>query len=124
MRKTCVWSLWLIAVGWCNPSPAQEAKERRPLTGCALVAYSIAFSPDSKTLAATSHDNTVRLWDVATGGIYRATYEIPDFYPYKVLFAPDGRTLLVGGWPMGQPGNDEGPGIVRLCEPETGKERA
>ena len=29
--------------------------------------YSVAFSPDGKTLASRSADNTIRLWDVATG---------------------------------------------------------
>jgi WD40 repeat protein len=27
----------------------------------------VAFSPNSKTLASTSDDKTVKLWDVATG---------------------------------------------------------
>ena len=41
--------------------------DRQPLTGHAGSVDSVAFSPDGKTLASGSDDDTIRLWDVATG---------------------------------------------------------
>jgi hypothetical protein len=38
-----------------------------PLTGHTEALNDVEFSPDGKLLASSSYDNTVRLWDVATG---------------------------------------------------------
>jgi WD40 repeat protein len=37
------------------------------LTGHKLWVQSVAFSPDGRRLASGSHDNTIKVWDPATG---------------------------------------------------------
>jgi WD40 repeat protein len=58
--------------------------------------YSLAFSPDSRTLAVGGSKVTV--WDVVSGKRLRQF----DGDGYFVAFAPDGKTLAAGGWSIGQ----------------------
>jgi WD40 repeat protein len=58
--------------------------------------YSVAFSPDGKTLAAGSADGTVGLWDVATGQQIGDPLAAPGGPVYSVAFSPDGKTLAAG----------------------------
>ena len=62
----------------------------RFFTGCAL-----AFSPDGRTVATGSWDETARLWDVATGTC-AATLEGHSDNVTSVVFSPDGRTMATG----------------------------
>ena len=46
---------------------AQTGAEVSLITGHSFRVNAVAFSPDGLTLASGSRDDTVRLWDVATG---------------------------------------------------------
>ena len=56
---------------------------------------SVAFSPDGKTLASGSMDDSIKLWDVASGK-NTATLKGHDNDVYSVAFSPDGKTLASG----------------------------
>ena len=87
-------TLWAI-------SGTKAVRLAQPLSGQANTVYSVAFSPDSATLAAASTDGTIRLWDVADparparDGTPLVTPGAGT-YPNSVAFSPDGRTLAAG----------------------------
>jgi energy-coupling factor transporter ATP-binding protein EcfA2 len=68
------------------------------LTGYASAVLSVAFSPDGRTLATGSYDNTVRLWDVSDPHQPRPLATLTGYTNAvtSVAFSPDGRTLATG----------------------------
>jgi WD40 repeat protein len=71
---------------------AQEPKLRNTLQGHTDGGCSVALSPDGKTLASGSIDDTIKLWDVATGK-EQATLKGHTFEVNSVAYSPDGKTL-------------------------------
>ncbi|TDU73488.1 trypsin-like peptidase domain-containing protein [Streptomyces sp. KS 21] len=110
----------LLAIQAYRTSPNPESLEslqtvaarplQRRLSFHADPVLSVAFSPDGNTLATGSRDDTVRLWNVATGKtptpLTGHKYEVT-----SVAFSPDGNTLATSS-------NDD---TVRLWDVATGK---
>ncbi|MEU6807751.1 trypsin-like peptidase domain-containing protein [Streptomyces sp. NPDC046831] len=67
----------------------------RSLVDHARPVYSVAYSPDGRTLATGSTDGTARLWDVSTGRT-RLVLRGHRSEVWSVAFSPDGRTLATG----------------------------
>ena len=66
----------------------------RRFRGHESMVASVAFSPDGSLLASSSSDNTVRVWDVATGEV--KTTLLHQQFVTSVQFSPDGRLLASG----------------------------
>jgi serine/threonine protein kinase len=87
-----------------NPSPKpappptpkpQNWRLVHTLKGHSNSVYSVAISPDGQTLASGSSDNTIKLWNLATGWEIR-TLKGHSGWVYSVAFSPDGETLASG----------------------------
>ena len=67
----------------------------KTLQGHAGAVWSVAFSPDGKTLASGSSDQTVHLWEVSSGQCLK-TLQGHTSRSRSVAFSPDGKTLASG----------------------------
>jgi len=83
------------------------------LRGHAHAVFSLAFSPDGRTLVTGSADRTVRIWDLATRQ-ERAILRGHTSPVHGVAFMPDGSTIASAGTD----------GTVRLCDVVTGQLKA
>jgi WD40 repeat protein len=88
-----------------------DGREIRRFAGHERDVQGVAFSPDGSLLAsAGSHDQTVRIWEVATGKELHCLRH--NTRVDQAVFLPDGRHVVSGGYD----------GLVRLWDVKTGKQ--
>jgi WD40 repeat protein len=91
---------WLVLGGFTEHAlvigTANWSIERR-LPGHGKAARGVAFAHDGKTLAVTSYDGFVRLWDVATWTEAQTLDNAHEGWVYAAAFSKDGKTLATGG---------------------------
>ncbi len=93
---------------------AGSVKERLKLAaGQSGPAWSLAFSPDGKTLASSSFDPMVKLWEPSSGGVV-ASLPSEGISARGLAFTPDGKTLAAG----------MGDGSIALWEVASGRRTA
>jgi|GEM_PF-4008310 len=109
-----------VAVGDEDLKPSERIKDiekRYPelfdqkLEGHTGAAAGVIVTPDGKTLISVGNDNSVRLWDVATGKLLK-TLEGHTGWVGSVLVTPDGTQAITAG----------GDNIIRVWDLKTQKE--
>ena len=82
------------AVAWIR----EDQPSSTPLNGHTGGVYGVAFSPDGRTLASSSFDETIRLWDVETAEQIGDPLTGQSGLIRSIAFSPDGQTLISGSW--------------------------
>src|SRR6266542_666638 len=82
--------LFLPGAAWAQATAEPKIRIEGPFNSG--IVYSVAFSPDGKTLASGSGDNTIRLWDVGAGRLIRSLAGHGGAVR-SVAFSPDGKMI-------------------------------
>lgn len=113
-----LWSLNTVGNAGGTPAPRGVAPTRRilsdgllhSLSGHSGEVNSVAISPDGRTLASGSEDQTIKLWDLRTGKLLSTLTGHSDGVK-SVAFSPDGNTLVSGSADY----------TIKLWHPQTGE---
>jgi WD40 repeat protein len=89
-------SNWLIstpaAKGGAETPSRPPVTVKKVLPGDGQIVTSVAFSPDNKLIVSGGYDNTVKVWDAATGALIR-TFTGHTATVWAVGFSPDGKSI-------------------------------
>jgi dipeptidyl aminopeptidase/acylaminoacyl peptidase len=83
-------ALFLPGAAWAQAPAEPKIRIEGPFNSG--IVYSVAFSPDGKTIASGSGDNTIRLWDVGAGRLIRSIAGHGGAVR-SVAFSPDGKMI-------------------------------
>jgi len=77
-----------------------EIREKNTLEGHQAVVIGLSYSSDGKTIASSSLDKTIKLWDIATGKLLH-TFQSHQKWVSSLSFSPDGKTLASASATLG-----------------------
>ena len=89
-----------VVVSGDLPGPQEASPEGLTLAGHTQLVVDVTFSPDGGTLASSSWDHTLRLWDVARWGPETEAESVVlphDSVCFATVFSPDGSFLVATG---------------------------
>ncbi|GLI82111.1 hypothetical protein PoHVEF18_010512 [Penicillium ochrochloron] len=95
LKVTEIWFYWLQKCSCLEAPSSENTGNGQTLRGHLDWVLSVGFSRDDQLLATTSRDNTVGLWDVATGALQQ-TLEGHSDWVLSVAFSRDSRLLATG----------------------------
>lgn len=79
----------------------KDGRELQALAGHVGMIHDAGWSRDGRMIATSGFDETIRVWDVATGRQLQSVRPLSS-YACSVAFTPDGRTVVAGSSDDGQ----------------------